>query len=684
MSEEPSVSKASSPEKVHVSPGSYSNINTIRNTQWSLNTWNEWRIGINSKKEIHEKLVPSLVELSMLPLDEMDKLLKQFIEEIQTPDGNDYPPDSIRNILYGIQRHIRLTIPDINLFEKHSKTFQSFQIAYSKKIKEITSKGINLKKRQAQAISDDLEKQLWDKGAFRFHHAIGLSNAVFFYTCKVFGIIAGDSLRKLDMKHFKFEEDEHGKYLELSGQFVRSVSCRHYKCGMDPANGSIRQYQDVNNQRCYYNLMVHYFKQIKRAQLTGPLFLKPLQDKCFSNQALGENNLSSKLGHIMKTHEIDGYYTNHSINLAVAVKFSSKGLNLRKLYGSTWTRLEVSQLLDPPPGVVNETEAVLLPCINQISTSTCTPTTGPFFLQQQGSQIVLQHKQNLFPQTIMSSLSVPLAPSAPVQKALLNKIKPHIPCVPIQPKIKTEIPEDQFDSTPHQTLQTTTVFPLYLSAADSTSMSFEGQGDRIQEGQAADKVENDLSPAEHEEVNTIIHKIKEEPIDDYDYSVNLPITPQKMDDYEPENSNDTNISEMSATISSSDHIKQESKSPNTKKRKFEHTEESGDTVQEKPKVKGPYKEPMSINVAEVVLSFSKNQENGILKQEVGVKDNDQDVFTSSSTYKTGRPIPNFDLTLGDYLPENCVIRPSDIKIKRVATPNGGKMVLHVKYSNTDD
>lgn len=663
---------ASNSDKVHANyaHGVYSNLNTIRNTQWSLNTWNEWRHSNNrTKSETDTELVPSLDELPTLQVKVIDSLLKRFVEDIKTPDGNDYPPDSIRNILYGIQRHLRTTIPDINLFEKYPATFKSFQEAYSKKIKAISMKGITAKKKQAQAVSEQTEKKLWEKGAFHFHNSVGLSNAVFFYTSKIFGLIAGESLRKMDTRHFRFDEDSLGKYIELDGEFAQSVSCRHYKCGMDPADGSIRHYQDADNQRCYYNLMVHYFKQIQKAQLTGPLFLKPLQDNLFSNQALGENNLSSKVSHIMKTYEIEGYYTNHSIILGVSMIMNRHAMNLRKLHGSAYSILDVCRALDPPKGTVEETEAILLP----LAPASSRPATGTFFLQQQGTQFILQQKSNIYQHAVLPAVSLALATPAQVKQIVKTKVTA-LQNRPIQPKIKQEILEEQSQSA----VQTKHVFPLYLSAADSTSMSNEGQG----ESHTADEDQY----ATQEEKNQNILVIKEEPVEEFDHSGSetATIMPEKQV-FEQEDSNDTSNSGMSTTITSTNndfHVKEDSSTTNMRKRKIDHTNPNTE-VDYEPKIRDKSKQSKSMNTAEVVLSFNKNFETGMLKQEVDIRDNYQAVFTSSSAYKTGRPVPDFDITLGDFLPEHSLIRPSDIHIKRIATPDGGKIVLNVKYTDSE-
>lgn len=704
-------------DKVHLQPGqNYSNMNTIRNTQWSLNTWNEWRYQINKTKLVQSDtdIIPSLSELPTLPLNEIDNLLKRFVEDIKMPDGSEYPPDSIKNIIYGIQRHLRISIPDISLFERYTKTFKGFQLAYSRKIKEITQKGISSKTKKAQAVSEETEQKLWELGAFRFHESVGLSNAVFYYTSKVFGLIAGESLRKMDMKYFKFGEDSLGKYIELDGEFAQVVSCRHYKCGLDPPNGAIRQYQNPDNPRCYYNLLEHYVKLIRKSQLTGALFLKPTNNKMptFSNQALGENNLASKLGQIMKTYEMDGYYTNHSIILSVSMGLGGRGINLRRLQGTAWSILDICKFLDPPKGDVNETEVMQLarlapvvatkpatttivttkPATGTIVTTkpatgtvvASKPATGAIIFQQQGGQFILQSIDQQ--PAILQQLSLPLVTQGTVTQIIQNNPAANqstdnskkSSVRQIKPKIKQEIQEDESDSMTKSNIQPKQVFPLYLSAADSTSMSKEGQG----EGQTPED-QDEPATEDYDQPGLII---KEEPVDDYDYFGNQTSTSiTEEHPYEHENSNDTFNSEASATITSTDNdFKHETSLRNSRKRKLNQTESNIDDEETSELDKKPKsKSDKSTNRAEVVLSFSKNSETGLLKQEVSVKDNDQDVFTSSSAYKTGRSVPDFDLSLGDFLPEHCVIRPGDIQFKRIATSDGGKIVMNVKYSDKE-
>ena len=725
--------------KVHLQPGqNYSNQNTIRNTQWSLNTWNEWRYQINNfKKESDESAIPSLLELPTLPLSGIDSLLKRFVEDIKMPDGSEYPPDSIKNIMYGIQRHLRIDIPDISLFEWSTDTFKGFQLAYSKKIKEIQRKGITSKNRRAQAVSEEMEKRLWDLGAFGFQDSKSLINAVIYYTSKVFGLIAGEGLRKMDMKYLKFEKDNLGSYVELDGEFAQAALCRHYKCGLDPLNGSIRHYQDPNNPRCYYNILEYYLKLISKSQLTGSLFLKPTNNKLptFSNQAMGENNLASRLSQIMKQYGIEGYYTNHSIILSVSMSLGGKGINLRRLTGTTWSIVDICKFLDPPVGEMNTSnkDVLQLACLAPVipatlgvrpvgtnlvtrqtssaavtSTATgtilaSTPTTGTIILQQQGGQFLLQpidqEKSSVYRAPLLQQMTLPLVTPGAVTQIIPNKTDTNQSAAKkstvrwIKPKLPPGTQEKEVESNKSDTASKS-VFPLYMTAAktDSAARSNKGQLDdgpdeesqnaNESQGQVDDEGQMAEGDNDYDVPPELI--IKEEPVDDYDYFGKQTNTSNMDHPIKDENSNDSYNSDTSATITDTenDNVKQDISFENSRKRKIDET---GTDNREKYETDKRNKSNVveSKYEAEVVLCFSKNSETGMLKQEVCVRDNDQEVFTSSSSYKTGRSVPDFDLSLGDFLPDNCVIRPNDIQFKRIATSDGGKIVMNVRYSDME-
>jgi len=57
-------------------------------------------------------------------------------------------------------------------------------------------------------MSKEDERTMWEKGVFSMDTSTGLSNAVFFYNCKVFGLRGGKEHIGLFAKQFHFGHDD--------------------------------------------------------------------------------------------------------------------------------------------------------------------------------------------------------------------------------------------------------------------------------------------------------------------------------------------------------------------------------------------------------------------------------------------------------------------------------------------
>ena len=91
---------------------------------------------------------------------QIDRLLSLFVHEVRRKDGNEYPPNSLLNIVSGIQRHLRENgRPSISFYEKSSPTFDRLRKSLDAKMKELTRRGVGCHKRQAQPISSDMEME---------------------------------------------------------------------------------------------------------------------------------------------------------------------------------------------------------------------------------------------------------------------------------------------------------------------------------------------------------------------------------------------------------------------------------------------------------------------------------------------------------------------------------------------
>ena len=115
-----------------------------------------------------ESLFGTLGQL-MMPMSDrlhltkdLDHIAAYFVQEVCRADGNPYVPDSLRDLVSGIQRHAReeLQMRDINLLAEQSLCKKALEA----RCRELTSKGCGVVKKQAQPITVDQEIKLWAEG----------------------------------------------------------------------------------------------------------------------------------------------------------------------------------------------------------------------------------------------------------------------------------------------------------------------------------------------------------------------------------------------------------------------------------------------------------------------------------------------------------------------------------------
>ncbi|CAC5365857.1 unnamed protein product [Mytilus coruscus] len=109
-----------------------------------MNVWKGWAENRNCNP------VTGFEEFTCVPVDpktatitELDFWLTRFIMETRRKDGTPYPPNTLLNISGGIQRHLReMKRSEINLLQKNSVDFPTFQKALDTRMKEVTAAGL--------------------------------------------------------------------------------------------------------------------------------------------------------------------------------------------------------------------------------------------------------------------------------------------------------------------------------------------------------------------------------------------------------------------------------------------------------------------------------------------------------------------------------------------------------------
>ena len=325
---------------------------TRKTTAWAMSvfrTWFKTRGVAGSVDELSE--------------DGLAELLPRFIMEARRQDQNPYPPRTVMQLVAGIQRSFRETsLPGLSIFGDKDARFARTRSALDAQMKRLTREGIGTETKQAQPLSPDQEDELWKRGIFSLNSGWGLTNAVFWYNCKLFGLRGGDEHRNLMREQLEVDHDKQGRFLRFKGRNSKNVQggLKHRKV----------EFKDLKiyarpelGERCVVDLYNHYFGFVPQS---GPFYRKPVGDNPpkFSKQVIGKNKLSTLVKEMCTQAGFSGNYTNHSGKVTCATQLFAHNVDEQLIMRQTGHRSSavrsykrpgashdevVSSILQPPP-----------------------------------------------------------------------------------------------------------------------------------------------------------------------------------------------------------------------------------------------------------------------------------------------------------------------------------------------
>ena len=164
---------------------------TCKGNHWALGVWTEWVKYINSRQETFfdfngESIPEDICELSN---KDLNFWMQRFIVEIRRKEGTNYPPNTLTQIVAGLQRHLRNRCSErqFNFCKDSVLDFAEFRKTLDGRMKYLTSQGIGIQKKRCDPVTEADEIKMWETGVFSDSTASGLSNAIFFYNRKTFG-----------------------------------------------------------------------------------------------------------------------------------------------------------------------------------------------------------------------------------------------------------------------------------------------------------------------------------------------------------------------------------------------------------------------------------------------------------------------------------------------------------------
>ena len=324
---------------------------TQQATGWAVRVYSDWK-GWRSTKNCGEPFwpIPNLQDGS---LPALDYWLARFITEIKRRDGTDYPPNTLKSIASGVQRHMQedCNRRDINIFQKSDTSFKTFRSALQSRTKQLLSKGVGVSTKHKDPVTSNDEQTLWDTNVFSTGSGQGLSYCVFFYNCKVFGLRGMDEHVHLMTDQFIIGRDENqDKFLEFSGRISKTLT-GDIDCKAVPKK--IRQYADPNHPRCIVKVFELYLSLVPE----GRFYRRPLPNKgkeiYFSVQPVGLNSLKKYVQLMFRDAGIDWKaqnrnISNHSGKVTCCTRLYEKGFDEQSIAGRSGHRSDAIRVYKRP------------------------------------------------------------------------------------------------------------------------------------------------------------------------------------------------------------------------------------------------------------------------------------------------------------------------------------------------
>ena len=140
-----------------------------------MKVWKEWALARNTWLLSDEQ--PFSTSFCKLTVSEMDFWLSMFILEVHKKNGDPYPPNTLYQLICGLQRQLREHgHADIKLLDNPS--LHGFRSTLDGEMKCLNGTSNYSMKKQAQPITLEQENHLWELGLLGDHNAQVLLNKI--------------------------------------------------------------------------------------------------------------------------------------------------------------------------------------------------------------------------------------------------------------------------------------------------------------------------------------------------------------------------------------------------------------------------------------------------------------------------------------------------------------------------
>lgn len=275
--------------------------------------------------------------------DELCFSLTRFVLEAKKQNGDPYPAETLYEIVLAIQMYLSMHGRDMKFL--NDVEFTVLKNTLDTRMKELTSQGHRVRRRQAEVITEDEEETLWETGVLGDDTPQKLEDTILYLFGIHFALRAGTEHRQLRFENSQLsvQTDSDGcRYLLYTEDVskTRQGGLKHRKLTLK----SVRAYENTENpNRCIVELYLKYLAhRPSDPKCSSAFYLRPLaklkSDTWYSCQPLGVNQISGTVARLCKTAHLTGFRTNHSLRATAASRLFNKNFDEQLICETTGHR----------------------------------------------------------------------------------------------------------------------------------------------------------------------------------------------------------------------------------------------------------------------------------------------------------------------------------------------------------
>jgi integrase len=310
-----------------------------------FNDWKSWRnVKAATEGNISDHdICPIRVELLNMTKDELCFCLTRFVLEAKKQNGQEYPAETLYEIIISIQLYMSLNGREIKFL--NDPEFVVLKNTLDSKMKDLTSQGCRSRRRQAQIISDAEEEKMWELGVLGDDTPQKLLDTVLYFFGIHFALRAGQEHRNLRFQNSQIsvETDSEGhRYLLYTEDISKNRQGGLKHRLVKPK--SVRAYENNSNpNRCIVRLYLKYLSHRPTDAKCSPAFYlrplaKPRSNIWFSCQPLGINQISKTVARMCQSANIGGFRSNHSLRATAASRLYDQNVDEQLICETTGHR----------------------------------------------------------------------------------------------------------------------------------------------------------------------------------------------------------------------------------------------------------------------------------------------------------------------------------------------------------